>query len=104
VNFLQRVLAQETTGAAIEGLVTEGVIGTSFVSGTSFGSFNSYSPGFGNSQATGAANGFGNSTSKQVGGVSSAAGILAENVVEALFGNGFGDFYASGGGSGSFGP
>jgi hypothetical protein len=104
VNFLQRVLAQETTGAAIEGLVTEGVIGTSFVPGTSFGSFNSYSPGFGNSQATGAANGFGNSTSKQVGGVSSAAGILAENVVEALFGNGFGDFYASGGGSGSFGP
>jgi hypothetical protein len=103
VNFLQGVIAQEADGAGIEALATEGVTGTGLVSGTSFGSSNSYSPGFGNSQATGAANGFGNSTSAQVGGVSLDAGTAAEGVVEALFGNGFGDFDASGGGTGTFG-
>jgi hypothetical protein len=102
VNFLQGVIAQEATGAIVA-LATEGVTGDGLVSGTSFGSSNSYSPGFGNSQATGAANGFGNSTSEQVGGVSLDAGVAAMGLVEALFGNGFGDFDASGGGTASFG-
>jgi hypothetical protein len=102
VNFLQGVLAQEVTGI-ITPLITDGVTGTGLTSGTSFGSSTTYSPGFGNSQATGAANGFGNSTSKQVGGVTLDGGIAAIGMVEALFGNGFGDFDASGGGSSSFG-
>jgi hypothetical protein len=102
VNFLQGVIAQES-GDDIVPLVTDGVTGTGLVSGTSFGSSNTYSPGFGNSQATGAANGSGNSTSKQVGGVSLVAGVAAMGLVEALFGNGFGEFDASGGGSSSFG-
>jgi hypothetical protein len=82
-------------------LATLGVTGTGLTSSTSFGSSNTHSPGFGNSQATGAANGFGNSTSKQVGGVTTDAAALAPVQVEVLFGNGFGDFDASGGSSSS---
>jgi hypothetical protein len=80
---------------------TDGVTGNGLTTGTSFGSSNTFSPGLGNSQATGAANGFGNSTATQVGGVSDAVdeGIAAE----VNFGNGFGDFDASGGGQSSFG-
>jgi hypothetical protein len=98
VNFLQGVITQPTGN--VLALATEGVTGTGLTSGTSFGSSNTYSPGFGNSQATGAANGFGNSTAKQVGGVTFDG---AMGPVEVLFGNGFGDFDASGGGSSSFG-
>jgi hypothetical protein len=103
VNFLQGVIAQEGDAANVIPLATLGVTGTGLTSGTSFGSSTTYSPGFGNSQATGAANGFGNSTSMQVGGVTLAGSVLAPGMVEALFGNGFGDFDASGGGSSSFG-
>jgi hypothetical protein len=79
---------------------TMGVTGNGLTTGTSFGSSNTFSPGLGNSQATGAANGFGNSTATQVGGTALSTGAIAE---EITFGNGFGDFDASGGGSSSFG-
>jgi len=75
-----------------------GVVGTGLTTGTSFGSSSTYSPGLGNSAASGAANGFGNSTSAQVGGSLSNATPASQ-----LFGNGFGDFAASGGGSSAFG-
>jgi nuclear pore complex protein Nup98-Nup96 len=78
---------------------TLGVTGTGLATGTSFGSSNSYSPGLGTSQATGAANGFGNSTATQVGGVMTPSSLAPE----ITFGNGFGEFAASGGGSSSFG-
>jgi hypothetical protein len=98
-NVLSNVkLPTFTTGMPF--LTTLGVTGTASTEGTSFGSSNTFSPGFGTSQATGAANGFGNSTSKQVGGVVTPA---ATGVPEVLFGNGFGDFAASGGGTSSFG-
>jgi hypothetical protein len=102
VNFLQNVIAQEAEDDIVA-LTTLGVTGTGLTSGTSFGSSTTYSPGFGNSQATGAANGFGNSTSKQYGGISAENGPLNPGMIEAIFGNGFGDFDASGGGSASFG-
>jgi hypothetical protein len=103
VNFLQGVITQPT--GMVLALATMGVTGTGTTSGTSFGNSNTFSPGIGMSQATGAANGFGNSTSKQVGGVTFDAAVdpLNAGQVEALFGNGFGDFDASGGGSSSFG-
>jgi hypothetical protein len=80
----------------------EGVTGTGLTSGTSFGSSNSFSPFQGNSQATGAANGFGNSTATQVGGVANIP-ATAPGYDEVIFGNGFAEFDASGGGSSSFG-
>jgi hypothetical protein len=114
VNFLQGVITQPLVAGApmamppvpaglVAALATEGVTGSGLTSGTSFGSSNTYSPGFGNSQATGAANGFGNSTSKQLGGVTFDGANANMGPVEVLFGNGFGDFDASGGGSSSFG-
>jgi hypothetical protein len=69
--------------------------------GNSYGSSTTFSPNKGNSAASGIANGFGNSTSTQVGGTSAlAGGAIAP---EINFGNGFGDFAASGGGSSAFG-
>jgi hypothetical protein len=72
----------------------EGETGNGLVTGTSFGSANT-------SQATGAANGFGNSTATQVGGTTS--NVTKAIGAEITFGDGFGDFSASGGGAASFG-
>jgi hypothetical protein len=82
------------------GVPTKGVTGNGVGAGTSFGSSNTFSPGKGTSQATGAANGFGNSTSTQVGGTKVGITSIAS---EINYGNGFGDFGAQGGGTSSFG-
>jgi hypothetical protein len=78
---------------------TLGVVGSGLTTGNSFGGSTTFSPGLGSSQANGFANGIGNSTATQAGGVMmpSSAGP------EQLYGNGFGDFAASGGGSSVFG-
>jgi hypothetical protein len=89
----------QSNNALLNIVYAEGVTGTGLASGTSFGSSNTFSPGMGNSQATGAANGFGNSTTQQYGGTVDYD-IFPD---ESIFGNGFGDFAASGGGSSSFG-
>jgi hypothetical protein len=98
-NTLSNIKVPTPLGAFPLATNLVGVTGSAITSGTSFGSSSSSSPGFGVSSATGAANGFGNSTSKQYGGVVNPT----TGVPEVIFGNGFGDFEASGGGTGSFG-
>jgi hypothetical protein len=92
-TLLQNGLIQATT------VPTDGLKGSGTTAGTSFGSSTSFSPGLGNSQASGAANGASNSTAKIFGGIMAAAGVFPEQI----FGEGFGNFAASGGGSSSFG-
>ena len=85
---------------------TLGVTGNGLATGNSFGNSNTYSPGLGNSQATGAANAFGNSTSTQLRGKSQVAAAVITPALclcticlcilgVSTFGNGFGDFSAS---------
>jgi hypothetical protein len=76
----------------------EGETGNGLVTGTSFGSANTFSPGLGTSQTTGAAN---ESTATQVGGTT--ANVIKATGAEITFGNGFGEYSVSGGGAASFG-
>ena len=93
-------------GAFLSALPQLGAAGAGISQGTSYGTSSTNSQGFGNSLAQGAASGAGNSTSKVLGGISPNA--LAKNhgrgtQPEAIFGQGFTDFAASGGGVGTFG-
>jgi hypothetical protein len=78
---------------------TLGVTGTGVTFGNSYGTSTTFSPGLGASQANGAANGFGNSTATQIGGVMTPSSLAPE----ITFGSGFGNFAASGGSVGVFG-
>ena len=85
-----------------------GANGQGLTQGTSFGTSSTNSPGFGNSVSQGAANGAGNATSLVVGGntqggLNTNSGGPGIALPEAIFGNGFADFGASGGGIGTFG-